>query len=145
MATYAAVLLERGTSALVTGTLALTAEERRKRLLSWPDPQGEEVYLELPRGVYLQDEDLLHVPARNWVLQVTARPERVLTVTASHPLLLLRAAYHLGNRHVPLQLSEQWLRLAPDPVLADMLREMGLSVIEEIVPFYPETGAYHHH
>ncbi|MCS7031784.1 MAG: urease accessory protein UreE, partial [Gloeomargarita sp. SKYG116] len=115
------------------------------RLLSWPDPQGEEVYLELPRGVYLQDEDLLHVPARNWVLQVTARPERVLTVTASHPLLLLRAAYHLGNRHVPLQLSEQWLRLAPDPVLADMLREMGLSVIEEIVPFYPETGAYHHH
>ncbi|MEN9275071.1 MAG: urease accessory protein UreE [Gloeomargarita sp. GMQP_bins_5] len=145
MATYAAVVLAKGTARPVTGVLSLTAEERRKRLLPWQTSEGETVYLELPRGVVLQDEDVLHVPARDWVLTVAARPEPVLTVRASQPLLLLRAAYHLGNRHVPLQITPEWLRLAADGVLADLLREMGLTVTEEMACFYPEMGAYHHH
>ncbi|MCS6960002.1 MAG: urease accessory protein UreE [Pseudanabaenaceae cyanobacterium SKYGB_i_bin29] len=145
MATFAAVLLEHDSLVEVDGTLNLTAEERRKRILGWQTEAGEQFYFELPRGIYLHDEDLVHIPDRDLVLRVAPRPEPVMTVRASSPLQLLRASYHLGNRHVPLQISETWLRFPPDPVIAEMLQEMGLTVEEEIVPFYPEVGAYHHH
>ncbi|NKB17740.1 MAG: urease accessory protein UreE, partial [Pseudanabaena sp. CRU_2_10] len=60
-------------------------------------------------------------------------------------LELLRAAYHLGNRHIPLEITLDYLRLEPDSVLADMLLRMGLHVIEEVLPFQPEAGAYTAH
>jgi urease accessory protein len=65
-------------------------------------------------------------------------------VTASNPLHLLRAAYHLGNRHVPLEVTAEYLRLSPDPVLADLLQQLGLTVRLQTLPFQPETGAYGH-
>jgi urease accessory protein len=68
----------------------------------------------------------------------------VLTVTSQKPVDLLRASYHLGNRHVPLEVSPNYLRLSPDPVLQAMLEQMGVQVQEEVVPFQPETGAYSH-
>ena len=74
-----------------------------------------------------------------------ATPQPVLVVRcAEHgsPFDLLRAAYHLGNRHVPLELQADRLQLAPDHVLADMLRGMDLAVSEELAPFEPESGAY---
>ncbi|TAE46900.1 MAG: urease accessory protein UreE, partial [Oscillatoriales cyanobacterium] len=63
---------------------------------------------------------------------------------ASTGLLLMRAAYHLGNRHVALEVADNYLRLSRDSVLQGMLEKMGLEVIEEIVPFQPEIGAYAH-
>ncbi|WP_448562002.1 urease accessory protein UreE [Trichothermofontia sp.] len=77
-------------------------------------------------------------------VQVRAKPEPVLTVTASTPLGLLQAAYHLGNRHVPLEITPHYLRLAPDPVLQTMLIQLGVSVQPEMAPFAPTLGAYHH-
>jgi urease accessory protein len=74
-----------------------------------------------------------------------AKPEPVLTATAQNPLDLLRAAYHLGNRHIPLEIAATHLRLSPDPVLKSMLEHLGMEVREEISPFYPEMGAYGHH
>lgn len=82
-------------------------------------------------------------PAVQYV-QVMAKPEPVLTVTASTPLSLLQAAYHLGNRHVPLEITPHYLRLAPDPVLQAMLVQLGVSVLQEVAPFTPTLGAYHH-
>jgi len=76
---------------------------------------------------------------------VQAKPQAVLRVTpCSHgsPHDLLRAAYHLGNRHVPLQVDPSFLQLEPDHVLAEMLRRMGLHVDEVEAPFEPEAGAY---
>jgi urease accessory protein len=68
-----------------------------------------------------------------------------LTVTAHNALDFLRAAYHLGNRHIALEVTETYLRLSPDSVLEDMVLQMGLTVTKEIQPFQPEAGAYHHH
>jgi urease accessory protein len=79
------------------------------------------------------------------IVQITAQPEPVLTVTAPDPTTLLRAAYHLGNRHVPLEVTADYLRFSPDPVLAQMLDHLGVTVTAETAPFYPEAGAYHHH
>jgi urease accessory protein len=68
----------------------------------------------------------------------------VLTVTSPHQFELLRAAYHLGNRHVSLEIAPSYLRMAPDPVLRGLLEQLGLTVEESIFPFQPETGAYAH-
>ncbi|MDX2216910.1 MAG: urease accessory protein UreE [Oculatellaceae cyanobacterium bins.114] len=123
--------------------LALTADER-VRSRHYFETEGQAVYLHLPRGSVLHHGDLLRSPEHNSVIQVVAKPEPVLTVTATTSLLLLKAAYHLGNRHVALEITETYLRLSPDPVLRSMLNQMGLQVMEEIAPFQPETGAYGH-
>lgn len=128
----------------VSLVLPLTAEERtrsRYRLRL----ENEEVFLHLPRGTVLQDGDLLQDSEGNQRVRVIARPEPVLTVTAATPLELLRAAYHLGNRHVTLEINAAYLRLAPDPVLKTMLEQLSLQVRAEIAPFQPEAGAYHRH
>ncbi|MDY6785778.1 MAG: urease accessory protein UreE [Cyanobacteriota bacterium] len=124
-------------------TLALTAEERNRTRHRFKTPDGETVALSLPRGTVLHDGDILRSPTGE-LLHIIAQPETLLTVTARNPLDLLRAAYHLGNRHVPLEITSTYLRLCSDSVLRAMLEQMGLDVREEVVPFYPEVGAYRH-
>lgn len=123
--------------------LALTAAERRRSRHKFQTPKGQTVFLQLPRGTVLQDGDLLQ-SENNTVLRITAKPEPVLTVQAASALDLLRGAYHLGNRHVPLEITPTCLRLSPDPVLLKMLEQLGLRVTEDIHPFQPEAGAYAH-
>ncbi len=125
--------------------LALTAEERTRSRFRFHAAGGEAVELLLPRGTVLRDGDLLADTDSVARVRVRARAEPVLTVRAGDPFLLLRAAYHLGNRHVPLEVGRGYLRLAPDPVLADMLVQLGLGVTTETVPFQPEAGAYAGH
>ncbi|HIK11723.1 MAG TPA: urease accessory protein UreE [Oscillatoriaceae cyanobacterium M33_DOE_052] len=124
--------------------LSLTADDRTRSRHRFETEEGEEVYLNLPRGTILQDGDRLASETGEIVVLVTAKPEPILTVTAHTPLDLLRAAYHLGNRHVSLEITPNYLRLSNDSVLKAMLLQLGLQAIEEIAPFYPETGAYHH-
>ncbi|MBD2007011.1 MULTISPECIES: urease accessory protein UreE [Cyanophyceae] len=128
----------------VSFTLALTAEERTRSRYRFETPSGEALYLRLPRGTVLRDRDLLQSETCDVVVRIAAKPEPVLTVTAKQPLDLLRAAYHLGNRHVPIELALTYLRLSPDPVLQAMLEHLGVEVREEIAPFQPEPGAYGH-
>jgi urease accessory protein len=123
-------------------TLALAAAERTRSRLKFQSIEGETLQLQLPRGTVLRDGDLLLPEHGQQFVKVIAQPEPVLTVTAIEPLSLLRAAYHLGNRHVPLEITPDYLRLSPDSVLADMLIKMGLQVNTETVPFQPESGAY---
>lgn len=139
---------------IVHDQLALTAEERTRSRYRFTTLSGQSVSLNLPRGTVLRDGDLLtNVPdatdsgktANSIYIRVIAKPEPVVTVTASSPLLLLRAAYHLGNRHVSLEITSDWLRLSPDPVLEAMLKQLGLFIVTEVAPFNPEVGAYHHH
>jgi urease accessory protein len=124
--------------------LALTAEERTRTRHRFDTPEGERIVLCLPRGTVVRDGDLLRSPTGE-ILQIIAKPEPVLTVTANQALDLLRAAYHLGNRHVPLEVASTYLRLSPDSVLQGMLLQLGLEVTEEVAPFNPEVGAYGHH
>lgn len=128
----------------VSFTLALTAEERTKSRHRFETEDGQTVFLRLPRGTMLRDKDILRSDDGTLV-RVRAKPEPVMTIAAQTPLLLLRAAYHLGNRHVPLEITATYLRLSPDPVLQTMLEQMGMVVAEAILPFQPEIGAYGNH
>ncbi|MEC4818741.1 MAG: urease accessory protein UreE [Scytonema sp. PMC 1069.18] len=129
----------------VTLTLALSAEERTRSRYRVETQDGQPVFLRLPRGTVLRDGDLLQDGTNSSLIRIIAKPEPVLTVIAQNPLDLLRAAYHLGNRHIPVEIKVDYLRLSPDSVLRAMLEQLGLKVIEEIVPFQPEIGAYRHH
>jgi urease accessory protein len=99
----------------------------------------------LPRGQVVRGGDVL-VAEDGSLLRVVAKPQPVLVVRpcSEHgsPFDLLRAAYHLGNRHVQLELQPDRLQLEPDHVLADLLRQMHLIVSEAQAPFEPEAGAY---
>jgi urease accessory protein len=103
---------------------------------------GEEVGVILARGQILRGGDLLLAPDGR-VIEVAAASESVSTVHSADPRPLARAAYHLGNRHVALQIGEGWLRYSHDRVLDEMLHGLGLDVTVEQAPFEPEAGAYH--
>ncbi|HHI93752.1 MAG TPA: urease accessory protein UreE [Gammaproteobacteria bacterium] len=132
------------------GQLTLPIEQRvRSRLRARLD-DGREVGLFLPRGTLLRGDDQLGSD-EGLVIKIIAAAETVSTLHCDDPTLLARAAYHLGNRHIPLQIEKGWLRYQHDHVLDDMLRHMGLELVVEQAPFEPEAGAYqqaaegHHH
>lgn len=121
------------------------AERARSRLRAVLE-DGTEVGLFLPRGTQLRGGDGL-LAETGEIIRVRAAIEPLYRVTArpeaSDPAFaLLRAAYHLGNRHVPLALSPGELLLEPDPVLRDMLLGLGMRVAECLTAFEPEAGAY---
>ena len=123
------------------GTLTLPFASRcRSRLRATLD-DGREAALYLERGMVLRNGDLLGGP-QGIVVQVRAADETVSTVLAEDPRALARAAYHLGNRHVALQVGHGWLRYLHDPVLERMVCALGLAVRTERAPFEPEAGAY---
>ena len=130
--------------AIVNITLSLTAEERTRSRHKFILADGQEIFLRLARGTVLHDSDILTDETESIYMGIIAKPEPVLTVLAEIPLLL-RAAYHLGNRHVPVEITSTYLRLSPDAVLAAMLIQLGLEIKEEILPFQPELGAYGNH
>ncbi|WP_457572163.1 urease accessory protein UreE [Desulfovulcanus sp.] len=105
---------------------------------------GEEVGLFLPRGTILKDGDLVEAD-NGLVIIVKAAPERISVATTQDTLLWARACYHLGNRHVPLQISYHQVAYLHDHVLDEMVKGLGLEVTTTIAPFEPETGAYHGH
>ncbi|OYD76067.1 UNVERIFIED_ORG: urease accessory protein [Burkholderia sp. CF145] len=122
-------------------TLTLAFDARCKSRLAATLDSGEEVALLLPRGTVLRDGDVL-VADDGGLVCVVAAPESVLYVRAPDVLTLTRAAYHLGNRHTPVEVGADYLKLEYDPVLADMLKRLGASVDQVEMPFQPETGAY---
>jgi urease accessory protein len=131
----AAVLVKRAP------TLTLDFDARRKSRLAATLDNGEEVALVLPRGTILRDGDVL-VAQDGALVRVVAAAEAVLMVTARDGLTLTRAAYHLGNRHTPVEVGADYLKLEYDPVLADMLKRIGAMVEQVTLPFQPESGAY---
>jgi len=103
---------------------------------------GEEVGVLLARGQILRGGDLL-LASDGRVIEIGAAAETVSSVHSADARLLARAAYHLGNRHVALQVGEGWLRYLHDHVLDDMMHGLGLDVRVEQSMFEPEAGAYH--
>ncbi|OEO26904.1 urease accessory protein UreE [Pseudomonas sp. J237] len=128
--------------------LLLTFEARSKSRLRTFSTTGEDVGLFLERGQPpLYDGECLRAEDGR-VVRVCARPEQLLHVTCTTPFELMRAAYHLGNRHVALQLGDGWLRLPDDYVLKAMLEQLGAKVELIEAAYKPEHGAYgggHHH
>lgn len=121
--------------------ITLTFHQREKSRLKATLPSGEEIGLFLTRGTVLKAGDVLS-NEQNQLLEVVAANETVSTITADDSHLLLRIAYHLGNRHVPLQVETNWLRYGHDHVLDDMVTLLGGHVSVEKQPLQPEAGAY---
>jgi urease accessory protein len=122
-------------------TLTLPFDSRQRSRLRVTLSSGEAATLGLPRGSVLRGADLLRLSDGRVVRVISAR-ETVSTVRSNVLRALLRAAYHLGNRHVPLEVGEGYLRYLHDHVLDGMVRDLGLSVSVEEAAFEPEAGAY---
>ena len=135
----APVLLKRATQ------LELDWDLRQKSRFEASDSGGRQIGIFLPRGTVLRGGDVL-VAEDGSLIKVIAAPQTVLRITAcsSHgsSFDLMRAAYHLGNRHVPIELKPDHLKIEPDHVLAALLRAMHLTVVEVHEAFEPENGAY---
>ncbi len=121
--------------------LVLPFELRQKSRLRATVASGEEIGLFLDRGTVLRDGDCLGADDGR-VVRVVAAAENLLEVRCADADALARAAYHLGNRHAPVQVGCGWLRIATDDVLANMLRGLGAAVSAVRAPFEPEAGAY---
>ena len=146
----AAALLKRAS------TVELDWDVRQKSRFEATDSAGRQLGIFLPRGTVARGGDVL-VAHDGSLIKVWAAPQTLLKIThcPNHgtPFDLIRAAYHLGNRHVPIELKPDHLKIEPDHVLADMLHAMHLIVTEVTEPFEPENGAYatgghfggHHH
>ena len=117
---------------------------RQKSRFEAVDTQGRSLGVFLPLGTVVRGGDVLLADDGS-LIRVAAEPQPVMRVSAcaehGTPFDLLRAAYHLGNRHVQLQLEPDHLKLEPDHVLAAMLRRMHLIVTEANEPFEPEVDA----
>jgi urease accessory protein len=121
--------------------LVLPFEARTRSRLRTRLSTGEEVGLFLPRGTLLQDGDLLQA-ADGRLVRVQAQAELLVEVRSADPVRLARAAYHLGNRHVAVQIGDGFLRFARDSVLEGMVEQLGLALVPVEAPFAPEVGAY---
>lgn len=130
-------------NAAATEKLELSFETRCKSRLRTQLASGEECGLFLERGTVLRGGDRL-LANDGRVVEVVATPEALMEAVSGAPLLIAKAAYHLGNRHVAVQLMPGKLRFVADHVLGEMVRGLGLKVAEIEAPFEPESGAYGH-
>ncbi len=136
------LMLEGGDPAPATPLpLPLPLRARRRSRQRWSLTDGREVAWILPPGAMLQAGQWLQADDGS-LFEVVAADEPVLRITAPTPHALARAAYHLGNRHVPIEVGEGYLAIEPDPVLDDMLQRLGTRVDALEAPFHPEVGAY---
>jgi len=137
-----AVLLKRAAA------VVLDWDTRQKSRFDTDDSLGRQLGVFLPRGTAVRGGDVL-VAEDGSLIKVIAQPQSVMRITpcAEHgsPFDLVRAAYHLGNRHVQIELTPQYLQIEPDHVLGEMLQKMHLDVDEMLAPFEPEGGAYSAH
>ncbi|MCA4371957.1 urease accessory protein UreE [Acinetobacter baumannii] len=125
-------------------TVELTFDTRQKSRFRAALASGVDIGADLPRTGILRSGSYIATQEGD-VLRVDAKPERLMKVTAQTEFDLLKAAYHLGNRHVPLMLTPTALYFEPDHVLAEMVEGLGLTVTETDHPFEPESGAYAQH
>jgi urease accessory protein len=132
-----------GTPLVPGGTVTLTFEERRRSRLRAMLDDGRELALLLPRGTVLHDGDLLRAHDGSVVVAVRAAAENLSVARSSEPRLLARVAYHLGNRHVPVEVGDGWVAYEHDHVLDTMVRALGLQTETRVAAFEPEVGAFH--
>ena len=124
-----------------SATLSLPIDQRIKSRLKVTLDDGRDAGLFLPRGQVLRGGDLLE-STEGMIIKVMAAQETVSTVHTEDAHSLARVCYHLGNRHVPLQIAANWARYQHDHVLDEMVSGLGLEVTVEQAPFEPEAGAY---
>jgi len=130
---------EAGAPSLV---VTLTHQQRRQARLRLTLADGSEVGLLLPRGLALKHGARLRSEDGSVVALIQAAVEAISRASTADAHLLARAAYHLGNRHVALEVGSGWLSYPRDHVLDGLCRELGLTVTPELAAFEPESGGY---
>lgn len=134
------------------GTVTLDFDARHRRRIRLALDRGGDFLLDLPRAVAMAEGDGLATSGGEWI-EVKAAPEPVVDIRCPTPHALAGIAWHLGNRHLPTEIGEDFLRIRPDHVIEEMLAGLGASVHRRTAPFQPEGGAYagagaahgHHH
>lgn len=134
-------LTSKTESGVPADSVSLPWEKRLKSRLRVLTANGTEAGIFLPRGSVLRGGDLL-VSTEGTIIAVKAAPESVSTIRTTEPLLCARLCYHLGNRHVALEIGGDYIRYLHDHVLDDMVSQLGGVVEVEQAPFEPEHGAY---
>ncbi len=128
----------------VIDRLSLPFDLRKRGRFKAVTESGRDIGLFIERGQVLQHGDLLQTECGG-VIEVLAEAEAVVTACSDDWLQFAKVCYHLGNRHVPLQVGERWLRFQPDHVLQELAERYGLTAVQELAPFTPENGAYGAH
>ena len=129
-------------AARIDGIAPLTLEQRVRSRQRVRLDDGREAGILLPRGETMKDGDLLSTEEGGLTVRIVAKPECVSVAACDDPVLLARACYHLGNRHVALQIEPGRLCWLHDHVLDALVRGLGLDVTVQEAPFEPEPGAY---
>jgi urease accessory protein len=129
-------------SADAAQSVTLDFDRRYRRRLRFCTDQGEEILLDLPEAIHIRDGDALALEDGTLVA-VHAAPEQLLEISAPSADLLIRLAWHLGNRHLSAQFLPGALRILDDHVIAEMVRGLGGAAEQKTAPFDPEPGAYH--
>jgi urease accessory protein len=122
-------------------SVLLDHDHRHRRRITLRTEAGADLLLDLPQAARLRDGDGLALEGGG-VVRVRAKPEPLLEIRTSDETTLLRIAWHLGNRHLPVQVSDKRLRIGTDHVIADLVVQLGGTVEEIEAPFDPEAGAY---
>lgn len=125
----------------VSATVVLNYEQRDRGRLRLTSTDGEEVRLFLERGKPLLVGEFLRATDGK-IVKIEGAEEDVAHASCDDWQTFAKACYHLGNRHVKVEVGERWLRIKPDHVLEDMLHLLGLMVSHEHAVFVPESGAY---
>ncbi|MEO0344140.1 MAG: urease accessory protein UreE [Pseudomonadota bacterium] len=138
----------RATSAIhshgsVIDSVTLTYDARFRRRIVMTSDRGMEFLLDLPKVTDLKHGDCL-VLEDGRLIEIAAADEPLLKITGDDPQHLTRLTWHIGNRHLPCQIEADHILIAPDPVIADMVRHLGGTIAEITQPFTPEGGAYGH-
>jgi len=141
---FTEVIAKDAAAADASGVVTLEFADRRRSRMRIRIDDGREAALMLPRGTILHDGDRLRDPERGEVITVRAADQTLSFVHAAGAVALARAAYHLGNRHLPVHVGAGWLAYEHDHVLDEMVEELGLAVEARIAPFEPEAGGYRH-
>ncbi len=122
-------------------TVVLEFDDRHRRRMAMTGTRGLEFLLDLPETVALRGGDAL-VLDDGRLVEVVAAPEPLIELRGVDPRQMVRLAWHLGNRHLPVQIAGKHLRIRRDHVIEEMVRGFGASVVEIEAPFDPEGGAY---
>lgn len=122
-------------------TVVLAFDDRHRRRMAITATRGLEFLLDLPKAIALRGGDAL-VLEDGRLIEVVASPEPLVEIRADDPRQMMRIAWHLGNRHLPMQIVGRGLRIRRDHVIEDMLRGLGAKIVEIEAPFDPEGGAY---
>ena len=128
----------------IVDVITLDHGDRHRRRIMLNADGGTSFLLDLDRADVLEDGDAIRLES-GWLVAVKAAPERLVEIRTPDPLELLTLAWHIGNRHVPAEITRDAIYIAYDHVLVDMLKGLGAKVAIVERPFRPVRGAYHHH